>query len=191
MMWSRGQRLPIPTTYWVQILTYARLAIQTKICHGLFSTLQVNNGIVPQGMSEPLPSTCFQVHYLLITLSLNAVNYELLIAILYILHWLFSQERVQLPEQADITVPEFYPLLLDNLLQLLRMEVKTTEQFLCFLVPIYHVLCFLLSTDMWVYFNRPVQSAKCSVLFLVASRQLAALAEDTCNRIQTPHTVRL
>jgi hypothetical protein len=28
-------------------------------------------------------------------------------------------------------------------------------------------------------------------LFLVASGQLAALAEDTCNRIQTLHTLRL
>ena len=90
-----------------------------------------------------------------------------------------------------MTVPEFYPLLPDNLLQLLRPEVKTPEQLLCFLVPIYHVFCFLLSTDMWVYFNRPVLSAKCCILFLVASRQLAALAEDTCNRIQTLHTVRL
>ena len=98
---------------------------------------------------------------------------------------------MQLPEQDDMTVPEFYPLLPDNLLQLLRPEVKTPEQLLCFLVPIYHVFCFLLSTDMWVYFNRPVLSAKCCILFLVASRQLAALAEDTCNRIQTLHTVRL
>jgi len=134
----------------------ANKCLHTVALSWTFINLQVNIGIVPQDMSEPLPSTCFQVHYLLITLSLNAVNYELLIAILYIFHWLFSQERVQLPEQSDITVPEFYPLLLDNLIQLLRMEVKTTEQFLCFLVPIYHVLCFLLSTDMWVYFDRPV-----------------------------------
>jgi len=89
------------------------------------------------------------------------------------------------------SVPEFYPLLPDNLLQLLRPEVETTEQLLCLLVPMYHVLCFLLLTDMWVYFNRPVLSAKCCILFLVASRQLAALAEDTCNRIRTLHTLRL
>ena len=89
-----------------------------------------------------------------------------------------------------MTVPEFYPFLPDNLLQLLRPEVKTGEQLLCFLVPIYHVLCFLFSTDMWVYFNRPVLPAQGCILFLVARRQLAALAEDTCDKIQTPHTVR-
>ena len=90
---------------------------------------------------------------------MNAVYYEPLTGTLHTVHQLFSQERVQLAEQADMTVPEFYPLFPDNLLQLLCPEVKTTEQLLCFLVPIYHVLCFLFSADMWVYFDRPVVSA--------------------------------
>lgn len=78
-------------------------------------------------MSQPLPSTRFQINYLLITLLLNAVKYEPLTAILHGPPWLVNQETVQLPEQADMTVPEFYPLLPDNLLQLLYPEVKTTE----------------------------------------------------------------